>query len=379
MDQKTLAKRLKAARERVGLSVIDAAKRLGYKSYQTLSSIEKGERKVKASELTSFAREYFCSLDSLLAETFQETKMVLLWRKSPEGAAKKELESAITYHCEQYRSLERLLGYESIGDLNFFDLRISNISTPARIDSLANNTWRLLELGSRPAFTLKNILEQTYGVKFIYQPLASISSAASTVHPDFGPVIVVNSDEAPWRRNYDLAHELFHLITWKIIPTEELNGEYLAEVEKKAERFASALLLPEPEVRKAIDKVWQNQRTLAYADIVDIARDFGVSTVALLYRLSAIGCIKWETANKLAGDESLANLDKKKRADDWGDRPVSDRFHSLAVKCLRKGLLSRGKFAEIVGIDRSEIDLFIEGEGLMETEGESIEIMAPRC
>ena len=62
MDQKTLAKRLKAARERVGLSVIDAAKRLGYKSYQTLSSIEKGERKVKASELTSFAREYFCSL-----------------------------------------------------------------------------------------------------------------------------------------------------------------------------------------------------------------------------------------------------------------------------------------------------------------------------
>ena len=51
-----------------------------------------------------------------------------------------------------------------------------------------------------------------------------------------------------------------------------------------------------------------------------------------------------------------------------GDRPVSDRFHSLAVKCLRKGLLSRGKFAEIIGIDRGEIDLFIEGEGLMETE-----------
>jgi len=48
------------------------------------------------------------------------------------------------------------------------------------------------------------------------------------------------------------------------------------------------------------------------------------------------------------------------------------------VKCLRKGFLSRGKFAEIVGIDRSEIDLFIEAEGLMETEGTPIEIMAPR-
>jgi len=378
MDQQTLANRLKTARERVGLSVVEAAKRLGYTSYQTLSNIEKGERKVKASELNLFARVYFCSLDSLLNEAFQEKTMVLLWRKAPEGDARKELESAITYRCEQYRSLERLLGYESAGEQQFFDIRINDISTPGKIDSLAGNTWRLLELGSRPALTLKNILEQTYGVKFIYQPLASISSAASTVHPDFGPVIVINSDEAPWRRNYDLAHELFHLITWKIIPAEELNGDYLAEIERKAERFASALLLPEAEVRKAIDKAMENQETLTYADAVDIARDFGVSTVALLYRLSAIGCIEWETVRKLAGDESLTRLDKKKRIDDWGDRPVSDRFHSLAVKCLRKGLLSRGKFAEIVGIDRSEIDLFIEGEGLMETEGTSIEIMAPR-
>jgi len=323
MDQQTLANRLKAAREKVGLSVVEAARRLGYTSYQTLSNIEKGERKVKASELNLFARVYFCSLDSFLDEAFQGKTMVLLWRKAPEGDARKELESAITYRCEQYRSLERLLGHESTGDPKFIDLRINDISTPGKIDSLAGDTWRLLELGSRPALTLKNILEQTYGVKFIYQPLASISSAASTVHPDFGPVIVINSDEAPWRRNYDLAHELFHLITWKIVPAEELSGDYLAEIEKKADRFASALLLPEAEVRKAMDKVMENQKTLTYADVVDIARDFGVSTVALLYRLSAIGCIEWETARKLAGDETLARLDKKKRIDDWGDRPVS--------------------------------------------------------
>ena len=112
---------------------------------------------------------------------------------------------------------------------------------------------------------------------------------------------------------------------------------------------------------------------------MDIARDFGVSTAALLYRLSGIGCIDWETAHKLAGDEDLSSLDKSKRMDDWGNRPVSERFHSLAVKCLRKGLLSRGRFAEIIGIDRSEIDQFIEESGLMETEGVSIEIVAPRC
>ena len=379
MTQKTLAERLKTARERVGLSVVDAARKLGYHNYQTLSKIEAGERRVKASEIHLFARVYFCSLDQLLSEGSAKAEMVLLWRRVPEGAARKQVEADIMYHCEQYRFLEQLLGVKSGRVPKFFDLTVDNISTYADIDVLADDTQRLLELGSRPAFALRNILEQTHGVKFIYRRLSNISSAASTVHPDFGPVIVINSDEAPWRRNYDLAHELFHLITWKIIPAEELEGEYLDAVEKKAERFASVLLLPESEVRKSLSKALETQKTLTYADLVDIARDFGVSTAALLYRLSGIGCIAWDTAHKLAGDEGLANLDKAKRMEDWGNRPVSERFQSLAVKCLRKGLLSRGRFAEIVGIDRSEIDQFIEDSGLMETEGIAIEIMDARC
>ena len=104
-----------------------------------------------------------------------------------------------------------------------------------------------------------------------------------------------------------------------------------------------------------------------------------MSTAALLYRLSNIGFIKWERAHELSANEDLASLDKARRMDDWGSRPVSERLHSLAVKCLRKGLLSRGRFAEIIGIDRSEIDQFIEESGLMETEGAPVEIVAPRC
>jgi hypothetical protein len=42
-------------------------------------------------------------------------------------------------------------------------------------------------------------------------------SAASIWGP-FGPAILMNSNEAPWRRNYNFAHEVFHLITWDSIP-----------------------------------------------------------------------------------------------------------------------------------------------------------------
>jgi hypothetical protein len=43
---------------------------------------------------------------------------------------------------------------------------------------------------------------------------------------------------------------------------------------------------------------------------------------------------------------------------------------------LRKGLISRGKFAELLNIDRVDIDEVIESYGLTEAEGESVEIVA---
>ncbi len=64
------------------------------------------------------------------------------------------------------------------------------------------------------------------------------------------------------------------------------------------------------------------------------------------------------------------------RKEEWGEKPEPERFHYLAIRCLRKGLISRGKFTEIVNIDRSDIDEFIRNKGLMEQEGNTIEIMA---
>lgn len=74
MAQRTLGERLKAARERVGLSVVDAAKKLGYPSYQTLSKIEAGSRKVKASELHLFAKSISVLWTASLARTWIRRK-----------------------------------------------------------------------------------------------------------------------------------------------------------------------------------------------------------------------------------------------------------------------------------------------------------------
>jgi Zn-dependent peptidase ImmA (M78 family) len=246
------------------------------------------------------------------------------------------------------------------------------------VDDVASKACNLLNLGKRPACSLAKVLEQEYGVKLLYLPLSDAGSAASIVHPDWGAVITINSDEAPWRRAYDLGHELFHLLTWEVVmPEEKENAILHGDLEKKANRFASTLLLPDSEIQSELHKLLSRSHSISFSDLVDLAREFGVSTKALLYRMANLRFFTWERADELAKNEELSALDKKRRRADWGQQPRSERFDFLAVQCLRKGLISRGKFAEMVEIDRSDIDSFIEGYGLMGTEGGQVEIMAP--
>lgn len=374
MTREELALRLKAARETTGLSLGDAATRLGFPSYQTLSSIENGQREVKVSELARFARIYFYNLSDFLAEQASQSECPILWRNPPEAEEqKKQAQREIFSLCEQYHVLEKLLGIKS--EKGFMEVTRESINSNQAINRLAKETRNLLGLGQRPACSLQKVLEQDYGVKILYYPLA-YGSAASMVHPDMGKAVVINANEVSWRQNYDLAHELFHLILWKVFSLDEMNDTlFFSDVEKKADRFASMLLLPEDEVRRELEQVMANNKQVNFSDIVDIAMDFGVSAKALVYRLASVNLIKWEMADTLAHDEELAEISRQKRKQEQQTKQ-SERFNALAVRCLRKGFISRGKFAELINIDRSDIDDHIENMGMMESEGKAVEVMA---
>ena len=372
-----LAERLRKARESAGLSIGEAALRLGFGNYQTLSNIEKGEREVKASELTLFAKTYFCSLNSLLIgdEMLQPT-VHFLWRRAP-SERRTEVEAAIKYKVEGYHLLEKLLGL--VGEGAGLSITVSpvDIRTYQQVDTLTTRVSSLLSLGSRPALSLQKVMEQVLRTKILFVELSEFGSAASTVHPELGAAIIVNSEEAPWRINFTLAHELFHIITWNTFnPSDLEQNEFLfRDIEKKADRFASTLLLPESAVREELSSRIKNQK-LSFSDIVDIAREFCVSSQALLYRLANLRLIEWEKANELANNDELHQIDRRIRRGTANEAPSSERFTLLAVKCLRRGLISRGKFSELLEIDRADIDDFVEYRGLCEAEGESIEIMA---
>ena len=375
MLKNELGGRLKTARESLGLTLTEAAQKLGFQNYQTLKSIESGEREVKVSELSIFSRAYCISIGNLLDQKELQRPADFLWRNAPGNKTKKQIEATIYYRCEQYNLLERLLNLK-IKKGAFPEVTIISLRTISDITNLAENVRDCLNLGRRPAFTLQKVLEQDFGMKILFEQIPE-GSAVSLHHAEFGSIIVINSEEVPWRRNYDLAHELFHLITWKIISQNDLNdSDYFNETEKKADQFASILLLPAVEVKAQIMERVENQNAFTYSDLIDIAMEFGISAQALLYRMANLGIIEWQDANQRVKDQELIRLSRQKRQTEKAEKPSSERFISLAVRCLRKSLISRGQFAKIVGIDRSDIDDFILMTGLMEQEGTPLEIMA---
>lgn len=375
MTEETLGVRLRKIRESLEISIVEAAKKMGFAHYQTISEIENGRREVKASELASFSKLYYCSIETLLGLKEKTGQINFKWRNPP-SSNRHQIEKRILYICEQYQLLEDLLSIEP----RKFPLKveINDLSDKIKVNKLALEVYNLLGLGSRPAFTLQKVLEQNYYVKILIE--SSIEgSSVSLVDKQLGNVIVINKDEVPWRQNYDLGHELFHLITWEATVENQNNNEigFDEDLEKKANFFASFLLLPENEVKNEIStrfSNFKNKKHLSYSDLIDIALDFGVSTQALIYRMHDLGFITdFKKAEKLANDPALLQENKNKRTDERKEKEA-ERFIQLAIRCLRKGLISRGKFAELMNIDRSNIDNYIEGYGSIAEEGTQFEI-----
>ncbi len=97
------------ARESAGFSVTEAAAKLGFKNYQTLSSLEKGVRNVTANELIEMARLYGRSLDYFFESDVSREPSPLWRRIEKTGDVKKEQREFLAF-LERYSNLENLLG-----------------------------------------------------------------------------------------------------------------------------------------------------------------------------------------------------------------------------------------------------------------------------
>jgi len=291
--------RLVQARESAGFSLAEATRRLDLKHYQILSSIEKGTRNVSANELISMARLYGRSLEYFF-EVNVPSDPVPLWRRAAGSDVQKEQRQFLAF-LENYSHLENLLGLKRRWKeiLTHFDRDDFAENGFEAIEKLAADIYRRFDLGSRPACNLLNVLENTLRFKVIHLGLGEGLSGASIMDSALGVGILVNANDAPWRRNFDLAHELFHIVTWNIFSHNEIgDGSYKTMPEKYADSFAASLLLPKEHLLGALKEIAVNHE-LKLVDVIELAKEFGVSSEAVLWRLVNLKILKKSQVEKI--------------------------------------------------------------------------------
>ena len=372
-----LHERIMKARGSAGFSITEAAEKLGFKNYQTLSSIEKGVRNITANELIEIARLYGRNLDYFFELTVTP-EPTPLWRKIETRDVTKEQRLFLVF-LERYSTLEKLLGLkQSWAEIRSpFDRDDFARDDFAVAEKLGSHIHKILDLGSRPACNLLNVLETKSRFKILHASLEEGVSGASVVDDTLGVGMLINAKDAPWRRNFDLAHELFHVVTWHIFSAKEIgDGTKKTRPEQYADAFAASLLLPEAHLMEALTAVSINSE-IKKVDIIELAKEFGVSTEAVLWRLVTLNKIKRGQVQKILDDPAFRSLDRSIRRDLHEEIDPSKfpaRYMSLACRCLMEGKISRGTFAEYLEIDRSEVDDYLTEMGFAEESYEKIAV-----
>ena len=357
--------RLKAARRRVGLTQAQLADALGLRHRQTVASIEAGRRSLSAQELIRAMGVLGVDLD-YFTDAFRlvgEGRFSFWTSGRVPDTVLEEFEERAGRWIAMYRELSREQGEKPLW------LEIKLALTPASSfedaeaagEALADH----LQLGRRPAESLRSAMEDRARILVLAtDPPPGISRAVARV-PGLSCVLVNRQDSEGRGRNLDLARALFHLLTWDAMPPARKEPVKVPRrrkgwhVQRLAEHFASALLMPEEILREHWD-----YRTES-ADIHD-----RLNTVAVELRVPATAG-RWRLHNLgLLSRADLAGVDDGRLATNGrppGAAPEALRFSRPFVDrvatALDAGRLSVKRTASLLDLPLPHLASLLRGYG----------------
>jgi len=220
---------------------------------------------------------------------------------------------------------------------------IEHVANKFRID----NNLSLTE-----AINLKSLLRKL-NILTIYKPLSDTFNGMSLQTSKGAKFILINSNKPKGRQHFTIAHELYHLY-FDIDPiphicSEENGGK--TQIEKNADSFASALLMPYEGLINCIPKE-ELSSNISLATIIKTEQYFSVSRTALLYRLkkkSIISKNEFESFSTVSPQESAKqfgydiSLYKK-----GNENLVIGDYGVLARKLYDLGKISEGHYRELL-------------------------------
>jgi Zn-dependent peptidase ImmA (M78 family)/transcriptional regulator with XRE-family HTH domain len=353
--------RIKALREERSLSQDDLARLFGFKDRQTVSAIETGERRVTADELLLAVEKLGASLDYFTDPFLLVGEGRFSWRQTNVGSiGLSGYERNVGRWIAAFRAIA-----PQVGRATPLLRRALGLTRHSRFEDAMEAGERFaveFELGNVPAARLAEVMENRLRILVLMvDAFGGISGAACRL-PELD-VVLINRHEVTGRRHFDLAHELFHILTWDAMPPEhseesrETGGN---RVEQLANNFASAVLMPKTALARYGEWAKLGDDELV-TRLNTAANELLVTASALKWRLVALDWLKPARARAIS-DAALRNKGHTGREAPKAVVPVlfSKPFMEVIGLAIDEGRISTRRAAGLLDLAVEDLtELFV--------------------
>jgi len=230
------------------------------------------------------------------------------------------------------------------------EIDLPDLSREPAPEAAAESLRRHWGLGELPIKNIIHLLEAK-GVRIFSLCVDAVEVDAFSLWRESQPFVFLNTMKSGERMRFDCAHELGHLaIHHHGAGQGAINGSQ--ELEKEANEFASAFLMPRNSVLAYAPKF------VTVDKLVQLKKIWGVSVAALAYRMHRLEIISdWHYRELF---KHLAKLGYRKKEPETMPHETSQVLQKVFVTLRNEGS-GKSEIASEIHVNREEVDQLVFG------------------
>lgn len=341
--------RLKKARISRGYSLADLADRIGV-TKQYISQCELGITNAsniiyKLCDVLNYPVSFFSKstkgIETASATYFRSRK-----------STPKKLKEAANEKVDLFSEIKDFFGeYINYPELNLPDnIELKDEYTIEDLEKIAKNVREYWKLGMGPIDDLVSVLQEN-GIIISKIKVGNNKIDAFSKWINSVPYIFLSIDkDSAVRSRFDIAHELCHILLHQYISKEDIEcKEKLIQLEKEADAFAGAFLLPaETFSREVFSSSLDN--------LVRLKERWKVSISCMINRCSTLGLFTDNQVSYLKKQMTYKNYWRREPLDDTIQCEIPYLYKQIIELLLENDILSKNDIVEKIAMNPEEIE-----------------------
>lgn len=359
--------RLKEARVSRGYSLADLADRVGV-TKQYISQCELGITNAnniiyKLCDVLNYPIAFFCKATKAI-ETSSAT--YFRSRKSTPKKLKEAANEKVDLFSEIKDFFEEYINYP---ELNLpTNIEFKDEYTSEDLEEIARKLRKYWNLGSGPINDLVAVLQEN-GIIISRIKVGNNKIDAFSKWINSTPYVFLSIDkDSAVRSRFDIAHELCHILLHQYITKDDIEcKEKLNQIEREADEFAGAFLLPaETFSREVFSSSLDN--------LIRLKERWKVSISCMINRCSKLGLFTENQVVYIKKQMTYRNYWRREPLDDVIKCEIPYLYKQIVELLLKNNILSKNDIVEKIAMNADEIEeyCYLEKGTLSESRGGKI-------